>query len=224
VKKDKKERKAIKNKIILRLGEILQDSDGIITLVKLNLLFILTSLPFFPPVFIITFGPSAAALGYCTNIMVKKGYLPNASKTYFSVFRNCFKYAVVPGVFTVFAAIIFTTGLYIYLTLASASIIYIPLSSVSLLMLMLIVGIGIHMFPEIAVNNNSFSSKQYFVIGFRGMTEKLPATVLSAVISVVFSGLMILLLPTTLPLLLTIAFSVPALVMAFSHTIPEFPV
>lgn len=223
MKKDKKEKKAIKNKIILRLGEILQDSDGILTLVKLNLLFILTSLPFIPPVFLFTFGPSAAAITYCTNILVKKGYLPDVTKTYISVFRNSFKKALVPGIFTVLATVIFSVGLYIYLSIASSNIIYIPLASVSLLVLVVLTGIGIHMFPEIAVEENKLTAKEYFRTGFANMAGKLPGTMLAVIISGIMVAAMVLLLPATLPLLLTIAFSVPALAMAFSHTVPEFP-
>ncbi|MBQ8603763.1 MAG: YesL family protein [Oscillospiraceae bacterium] len=222
MKQDKKEKKAIKNKIILRLGEILQDSDGILSLVKLNLLFIATSVVFLPPVFIFTFGPAAAALSYCTAKMVKTGYQPDVVKTYMRTYKRCMKKAVVPGLIMVTASGIFSAGLYIYITMASENIMFIPMASVSLLVLVMLWCTGVHLFPAVAEADNNGSVKELMTAAFRKAVEKLPGTVITVIISAVFLSAMVLLLPATLPLLLTIAFSVPALAMAFAHTTPEW--
>ena len=215
--------KAVKNKIIIRLGDILQDSDGILTLVKLNILFILSSMIFLPPVFVFTFGPSASALSYCTNRMVKTGYLPDVAKTYISVYKKSFRKSLVPGVFSVLSCTVFTLSLYIYLAMGSQNIIYIPLASVSMIALVFIIGTGIHMFPETALDEDRLPAKEYFIKGFYGMVNRLPSTIITTVISAGIVLIIVLLLPATLPLLLTIAFSAPAFVMAFAHTLPEFP-
>lgn len=220
--KDKKEIKAIKNKIILRLGEILQDSDGILALVKLNILFLLTALPFLPPVFLFTFGPASVAITHCTGIMVKNGYLPDVSKTYFSTFRNSFKKAVMPGMLTVLTTVFFSLSLYIYLSMASSNIVYIPVASIAMVVLVVLTGTGIHMFPEIALDKNDEKTKNYFRMGFINMVAKLPGTMLAIIIAFIITAAILLMLPATLPLLLTIAFSVPALAMAFAHNEPEW--
>ena len=118
--------------------------------------------------------------------------------------------------------VFFSLSLYIYLSMASSNIVYIPVASVAMVVLVVLTGTGIHMFPEIALDKNNETAKNYFRMGFINMVTKLPGTILAVIIAFIITAAILLMLPATLPLLLTIAFSVPALAMAFAHNEPEW--
>ena len=115
-----------KGKPTLRLQEIIMDSDGLLTLVKLNLLFIITTIPFLPVVMLFTGGASITALLYCTNQLVRTGTVSEVKNTYFNVFKTYFRKTFTAGLVVVLLNILFIGGLMFYITMASSNIIYIP--------------------------------------------------------------------------------------------------
>ena len=207
----------------LRLREILMDSDGLLTLVKLNLLFLLTTLPVVPFLILFTGGASITALLYCTNQLVRTGSVLQVRKTYFSVFRKYFKTAFLPGITITLLNVIFIAGLIIYLTMSSTNPIYIPLASVSLLSLICIWAVTVHLFPAITEKENENKNlKELVSISVSSVFTRLKETLVAVIISLVIIFGIILMLPKTLPLLLVMIFSVPALAAGFAHSDAEF--
>lgn len=217
---DNKKHRALKGAITLRLGDILQDSDGILTLVKLNLLFVFTCLPFIPFLPVFTAGPATKALLYCTNRLVKTGYLPDVKNTYMTAMKANKANSVRAGAAMVVFTCIFTAGLYFYLIMSGGNSVYIPFASVSLLLIIFIWSISVHLFPALTDNNLSFKENVNNAIGL--IITNLTKTLVAVIISMVMIAGQILFLPASLPLLLTLGFSVPALCCAFAHTEPEF--
>ena len=150
-----------KGKPSLRLQEIIMDSDGLLTLVKLNLLFIITTIPFLPVVMLFTGGASITALLYCTNQLVRTGAVSEVKNTYFHIFKTYFKKTFTAGLVIVLLNILFICGLMFYITMASSNIIYIPFASFSLLAIIIIHAVAIHLFPSFTEeDNNNKSTKE----------------------------------------------------------------
>ncbi|MBQ7903866.1 MAG: DUF624 domain-containing protein [Oscillospiraceae bacterium] len=212
---------ALKGAVVLRLGDILQDSDGILSLVKLNLLFIITCLPFIPFLPVLTAGPSIKALLHCTNRLVKTGYLPDVKNTYMEAYKAEKKESVRAGAAVVIVSLVFTLGLYFYLVMAGNNIIYAPFASVSLLVIVFAWSITAHFFPALT-DNDQLSYREKVNNAMVSAYETLPKTLIAVVISLIFIAGQILFLPASLPLVFTLGFSVPALCCAFAHTEPEF--
>ena len=204
----------------LRLREILMDSDGLLTIVKLNFFFIITALPFIPFIILFTGGPSITALLYCTNQLVRTGTVTDVGKTYFNIFKNNIKKTVVAGAVVTIFNILFLAGFMLYLSMAATNTMYIPFASVSLLGIIFIWAITIHLFH--AFNENDKSTKELLTDAVSLTFSKMKATIIAVVLSIAVIFGIILALPKTLPLLLTVIFSVPALAAGFAHSDREF--
>lgn len=212
-----------KGKPSLRLQEIIMDSDGLLTLVKLNLLFIITTIPFLPVVMLFTGGASITALLYCTNQLVRTGTVSEVKNTYFNVFKTYFRKTFTAGLVVVLLNILFVGGLMFYITMASSNIIYIPFASVSLLAIIIIQAIAIHLFPAFAEEENKHkSAKELVSKAATDALSKMKETMIAVVISVLVIAGIISMLPKTLPLLVVMIFSVPALAAGFAHSDAEF--
>lgn len=215
----------IKNKILRRLGELI--SDGLLTLVKWNFLFLLTSLP------VITIGPSLAALHCCTNALAKDDRPQfKAGRLYFSAFRASFRQAFPLGLLTLFICIVFGGGFLLYLSMISENILFIPLTSVSALVLLLFWGIMIHALPMMfdfdqmdwesqqpVTTDQSLFSLLREAAG-HALTRMKP-TIIALVFSLIFLGGQVMMFPAVLPLTAAIGFSFPAIAAGLAHTEPD---
>ena len=212
-----------KGSALLRLREILMDSDGLITLVKLNFFFLVTTLPFVPGFIFFTGGASITALLHCTNILVKTGSVPDVRKTYFNIFKVNFKKTFFAGLAVTLLNILFIGGLVFYLILASANFMYLPFASVSLLAVIAVWSVTIHLFPAFTEHKNESNSlKEMVMSAITAAMERMKQTMIAVAVSLFVISGVILMLPNTLPLVLTVIFSVPALAAGFAHTDSEF--
>lgn len=205
-----------------RLGEIL--SDGLLTLVIWNALFILTCIP------IITIGPAMAAMGFCVNALVTDDRpLKNAAKLYFNAFKTSFFKALPLGIYFLFITILFGAGFFVYSYLSPENAAYVSMSSISLVVLTLFWGVIAHMYPLMFdfektdwENTNPVMAQKKIrelitEAVYTALARMIP-TAIALVFSVLFLGVLILFLPNTLPLLVTIGFSFVAVAMALAHT------
>ena len=97
------------------------------------------------------------------------------------------------------------------------------MASVSLLAIVCIWSVTIHLFPAITEKENvNKSLKQLVSISISSVFVKLKETLIAVIISLVIIFGIILMLPKTLPLLLVMIFSVPALAAGFAHSDAEF--
>lgn len=199
-------------------------TDGLLTLVKWNFLFILTCIP------IITIGPSMAALGFCTNALItddrpQKG----AARLYFNAFRASFFKALPIGIYFLFITLLFGAGFFVYSYMSPENVAYVSMSSISLVVLTLFWGVIAHMYPLMFdFEKTDWESKQPVMAnkklrdliteaGYEALARMIP-TAIALVFSVLFLGSLILFLPTTLPLLVTVGFSFVSVAMALAHT------
>ncbi len=211
----------VKHPIITRLGEILQDSDGLFNLLKLNILFFFTALPIIPFVSVFTFGGRMTAISVCIRKMVKTGNISDVSKIYFSLFKKHFKTSALFGAAVYIMTSLFSGGFYIYITMASSNILFIPFASFSLIALISVWCISVHLFVTLE-NYNLPDKKALVKYSISQVMLNFKKTITSVLIGfVIFTGI-VLFLPATIPLIMTCAFSVPALAAGFAHTEPEF--
>ncbi len=206
----------------LRLREILMDSDGLLTIVKLNFLFLITIAPVIPFITVFTAGPSITALLYCSNHVVKTGNLQQIGKTYFDIFRSSFKRTVKIGFAVTVLNYLFIAGLAIYITMASENYIFIPFASASLIGIIILWSISIHLFPAFSENSEDKTIKERIADAASLAVINIKSTLIAVVVSLAVIGTVILMLPKTLPLVFFVMFSVPALAAGFAHTDPEF--
>lgn len=209
-----------------RLGEVL--SDGLLTLVKWNLLFLITCIP------IITIGPAMAALGFCTNALVTDDRpQKNAAKLYFNAFKASFFKALPLGIYFLFITLLFGAGFFVYSYLSPENAVYVSMSSLSLVILTLFWGVMAHLYPLMFDFEKTDWENTRVVMSNKKLREliteaaytalaRMKWTAIALVFSVLFLGVLILFLPHTLPLLLTIGFSFVAVAMAFAHTEADY--
>ncbi len=205
-----------------RLGEML--TDGLMTLVLWNILFIITSIP------IITIGPAMAAFGFCTNALVTDDRPQRgAAKLYFNAFRVSFLKALPIGLYFLFITILFGAGFLVYSYLSPENVAYVSMSSISLVVLSLIWGVFMHLYPLMFDFDKTDWENKIPVLrkiklrdlineAGRTALECMVRTAIALVAAVMLFGSLILFLPTTVPLLLTVGFSVIAVCGALAHT------
>lgn len=209
--------------ILKRIGETI--SDGLFTLVKWNVLFLFTCVP------IITIGPALTALLFCTNALVKDD-LPQerASALYLNTFRACFLRALPSGLLTLAVCLVFGTGFFLYSRMISAQPFYIPFASLSLIVLFFFWGVMIHLFPRFVketdwekktVTATDESMRTLFSQATSDALLRIRKTIPALLLAAFFLLGQLLLFPVTVPLTVTIGFSMPALAVAFAHTDPE---
>lgn len=203
-------------------------TDGLFTLVKWNFLFLLTCIP------IITIGPAMAALGFCTNALVTDDRpQKHSAKLYFNAFRASFMKALPIGIYFLFVSILFGAGFFVYSYLSPENVAYVSMSSLSLVILTLFWGIMAHMYPLLFDFEKTDWENSKVVVRNVKLRElvtesaytalaRMKWTALALVFSVLFLGSLILFLPTTLPLLLTIGFVFVAVAMALAHTDADY--
>ena len=110
-----------------------------------------------------------------------------------------------------------------YITMASSNIIYIPFASFSLLAIIIIHAVAIHLFPSFTEeDNNNKSTKELVAKAVTDALSRMKETMIAVVISIIVIAGIILMLPKTLPLLVVMIFSVPALAAGFAHSDAEF--
>ncbi|MBR4035972.1 MAG: DUF624 domain-containing protein [Oscillospiraceae bacterium] len=177
-------------------------------------------MPVIPFFILITGGPAITALLYCTNKLVRTGSISDVSKTYFNIFKTYFKKTLAVGAIVTVMNIIFISGLVLYLSMSTANIMYIPFSSASLIGIIFLWAITIHLFP--AFTEADKSTKEMLADAISAAVLKVKETLIAVVISLLLIGGIILMLPKSLPLLLTVVFSVPAVAAGFAHSDCEF--
>lgn len=178
-------------------------NENLWELVQLNLVFLLTCIPIF------TFGPSLAALTACLSDMLHKRrrderILPR----YFAAFRTCFLPALPWGLVLLAGSFILGFALYWYGSLAMASWFYVPFMSLSLLGLIFFLGIFIHLFFLLAEKKH-VQLKEAAAHALSTMKQ----TLVCMIIAFFLIAFQILLLPATVPLILTLGLSVPGLAL-----------
>ena len=212
-----------KHPVTMRLRDILSDSDGLLTLVKLNFLFIVTCAFIITPASIFTIGPSMAAMGQCFRILVKNGSVTGVSKTYFSAFRTNMKKSAALGAILYVMTAVFLFGFYFYITMAAENILYVPFASLSLITVIALWCVATHLFPAAAESENStLSLKELIIFSANQAVLSMKNTLIAVILGLIIIAAMVLLLPTTFPIILTFAFSVAGLAGGFAHTEPEF--
>ena len=144
-------------------------------------------------------------------------------KTYFNIFKANFKKTFFAGVAVTLLNILFIGGLVFYLILASANFMYLPFASVSLLAVIAVWSVTIHLFPAFTEHKNESNSlKKMVMSAIAAAMERMKQTMTAVAVSLFVIAGVILMLPNTLPLVLTVIFSVPALAAGFAHTDSEF--
>lgn len=211
------EKMAKRHALLTRIGEVL--SDSLLILVKWNFFFFITCLPIF------TIGPAMAALSRCTNCLVKDDMVQyKASRNYFDYFKQAFKKALAPGLVFLVLNVVFVSGLLIYVKLMGQSVIFIPLVSVSMFAIAAIWAVAMHLFPQLWEADGTVTQKSWQQLVKPAAVDVLTnmkSTVLAVVVTAFVLVLVVAYLPATIPVVLTVAFSIPAIFAAFSHTKPD---
>lgn len=215
-----KKTSAFNGPVVKRLGEILHDSDGLVTLVKLNILFIFTAFPFLPFITVLTAGGALTALLQCSCELVRTGYLSDCRARYMKIFKNSFKNTIKTGSVIVVLNAVLIFDVFYYLIKSGDNLLLVPVASASLLGIIILGCISCHLFSRENTDNIPLKEqlKQAVTDAFRKPGKTLAAVILSGI----FLTFLVLFLPGSLPVLLTIGFSVPALAYAFAHTEPEW--
>ena len=205
-----------------RLGEIITDS--LPTLAIWNLLFLLTCIPLF------TIGPAMAAMAFCTNALIIDDRPQKGSvRLFFHAFRASFFKSLPIGLFFLLVSTIFGGGFFVYTYLSSENMVYIAMSSVSLLVLTFSWGLLTHLFPLLFDFEKTDWDSKCPVITKKGIRVlireasrhgmiRMIQTLLALIFSVLFLGSLVLFLPATVPLLITVGFSFAAIALAAAHT------
>ena len=208
--------KMAKNDLIMRVSEIL--SDSLFVLVKWNFYFFLTCLP------IVTIGPAMAALSHCTNLLAKDDQVQyNSTKNYFDYFKQSFKKTMGAGLVFLAANVVLLSGLVVYVKLMGQSLVYIPLVSLSLFGIAVVWAVAMHLFPEMWEGEEITTKplKEMVKTAAICSLQNMKRTVIAVVVNAFVLLLTAAYFPATIPVILTVTFSVPAMVAAFSHTQPE---
>ena len=217
--------KAKKYAFHIRLREVF--SDGLFTAVKLNCLFLLTSIP------LVTIGPAMAALANCTNLHVMDDRIQFAtSKAYFASFRASLRRTLPVGIAVILLNLVFGTGLHLYIQLMGQNIMFVPLASLSLLALVVLWAVTVHLMPlffeatdfdskPLTVTITGKSTKELILTAARTALVTAKKTAVCLVIGGIMLALQFLFMPLTIPVVLIIGIGLPAQVCAFCHTEPE---
>lgn len=224
-KKDKAHRFSSLQKLTpTRLGEMM--TDGLPALVLWNFLFIVTCIP------LITIGPSMAAISFCTNALVLDDRpLKHPARLYFHAFRTSFVRSIPLGICFLLVSSLLGTGLFIYLSFSTENSVFLFLSSFSLLMLLIFWGVIAHLYPLLFDFEKTDWKNQTPVLvhtplrallsdaGIITLTRMTPTTI-GLGFSIVSFGLLVLLIPVSIPLIFTISISTISVAMALAHTSP----
>lgn len=189
-----------------RFFEVLGESPW--SLVKLNLLFILTSIP------IVTFGPSLTALNACAAELVRGDIIEERPfHTYRRVFSSCFLRALPWGLLALAANAVLGTALFYYGRLANESWLFVPFTALSLLALLFLWGILIHLFPMLAESDqkNLFQKAALYAL------ERMGKTLTALLLSCILLAVQIFLFPVSLPIILALGIVLPVTICVLAY-------
>lgn len=188
-----------------RFFQLLKES--LPSLLLLNLIFILTALPIF------TLGPALTALSFCIRELIK-GDIPEETpfQSYCKIFRSCFKKALGFGLLPLLALPVLLYAFLYYLRAASGNLLMIPLASCTLLGLLFLCGVLLHLFALLGDGEETALLKK---AAYSFLTRLLP-TLVSLFLGTALFLAELSFFPNTLPLLLLLGFSLPALILGFS--------
>ncbi|MGN1030751.1 MAG: DUF624 domain-containing protein [Butyricicoccaceae bacterium] len=182
--------------------------DNLWNLIKLNLVFLISCIP------IVTIGPALAAMSHITAQMAFDNEEVSAPiQSYLLCFRQSFLRALPAGILTLLIHIVFGSGLLIYGSMMSTGTEYLLLSACSLLVLLLTWGISLHLYPMLAQSRQGHLLTQASIHAL----ERMGRTVLAVLLMIALLLLQFLTFPVSLPITLTLGFSLPALVGSFAY-------
>ncbi len=211
------EKRAKKYALFTRIREVI--SDSLFVLVKWNFLFFITCLP------VITIGPAMSALSRCTNMLAKEDLVQyEASRNYFRFFKQGFGKAIAPGLVFFVLNSVLLSGLLIYVKLMGENVMYIPMVSVSMFSLAAVWAVAIHLFPRLWEQDGTVTQQSWQQLvkpAAADVLVNMKGTVAAVVVNALTLLLTVAYFPATLPVVLTVTFSLPAMVAAFSHTKPD---
>ena len=186
-------------------------TENLWELVQLNLLFLLTCVP------LVTIGPALTALDACfTDILQKQRRDEPILPRYFAAFRSRFLAALPWGLALLAGSFVLGFALFWYGSLASGSWLYVPFTALSLLGLIFFLGILSHLFLLLAEGGMEAGETSLPKAAALRALTRMKQTLIGLAAAFILLAAQLLLLPATVPLLLSLGLSVPGLIMAWA--------
>lgn len=186
-------------------------TENLWELVQLNLLFLLTCVP------LVTIGPALTALDACfSDILQKQRRDEPILPRYFAAFRSRFLAALPWGLALLAGSFVLGFALFWYGSLASGSWLYVPFTALSLLGLIFFLGILSHLFLLLAEGGMEAGETSLPKAAALRALTRMKQTLTGLAAAFILLAAQLLLLPATVPLLLSLGLSVPGLIMAWA--------
>ncbi|OUQ28892.1 hypothetical protein B5E77_00555 [Lachnoclostridium sp. An131] len=186
-------------------------TENLWELVQLNLLFLLTCVP------LVTIGPALTALDACfSDILQKQRRDEPILPRYFAAFRSRFLAALPWGLALLAGSFVLGFALFWYGSLASGSWLYVPFTALSLLGLIFFLGILSHLFLLLAEGGMEAGETSLPKAAALRALTRMKQTLIGLAAAFILLAVQFLLLPATVPLLLSLGLSVPGLIMAWA--------
>ena len=186
-------------------------TENLWELVQLNLLFLLTCVP------LVTIGPALTALDACfSDILQKQRRDEPILPRYFAAFRARFLAALPWGLALLAGSFVLGFALFWYGSLASGSWLYVPFTALSLLGLIFFLGILSHLFLLLAEGGMEAGETSLPKAAALRALTRMKQTLIGLAAAFILLAAQLLLLPATVPLLLSLGLSVPGLIMAWA--------
>lgn len=186
-------------------------TENLWELVQLNLLFLLTCVP------LVTIGPALTALDACfSDILQKQRRDEPILPRYFAAFRSRFLAALPWGLALLAGSFVLGFALFWYGSLASGSWPYVPFTALSLLGLIFFLGILSHLFLLLAEGGMEAGETSLPKAAALRALTRMKQTLIGLAAAFILLAAQLLLLPATVPLLLSLGLSVPGLIMAWA--------
>ena len=186
-------------------------TENLWELVQLNLLFLLTCVP------LVTIGPALTALDACfSDILQKQRRDEPILPRYFAAFRSRFLAALPWGLALLAGSFVLGFPLSWYGSLASGSWRYVPFTALSLLGLIFFLGILSHLFLLLAEGGMEAGETSLSKAAALRALTRMKQTLIGLAAAFILLAAQLLLLPATVPLLLSLGLSVPGLIMAWA--------
>ena len=186
-------------------------TENLWELVQLNLLILLTCVP------LVTIGPALTALDACfSDILQKQRRDEPILPRYFAAFRSRFLAALPWGLALLAGSFVLGFALFWYGSLASGSWLYVPFTALSLLGLIFFLGILSHLFLLLAEGGMEAGETSLPKAAALRALTRMKQTLTGLAAAFILLAAQLLLLPATVPLLLSLGLSVPGLIMAWA--------
>lgn len=186
-------------------------TENLWELVQLNLLFLLTCVP------LVTIGPALTALDACfSDILQKQRRDEPILPRYFAAFRSRFLAALPWGLALLAGSFVLGFALFWYGSLASGSWLYVPFTALSLLGLIFFLGLLSHLFLLLAEGGMEAGETSLPKAAALRALTRMKQTLIGLAAAFILLAAQLLLLPATVPLLLSLGLSVPGLIMAWA--------